>query len=66
MLSSSTIKGEGDKVTMQLSASPTENKIKILVADDNESDRMILSSIIIKQGHEVLTASDGKEALAIF
>lgn len=47
-------------MTMQLSASPTENKIKILVADDNESDRMILSSIIIKQGHEVLTASDGK------
>lgn len=51
---------------MQLSVSPTENKIKILVADDNESDRMILSSIISKQGHQVLTAADGREALAIF
>ncbi len=51
---------------MQLSVTPTENKIKILVADDNESDRLILSSIIDKQGHQVLTAADGKEALELF
>lgn len=51
---------------MQIPVSTTENRIKVLVADDNESDRMILSSIISKQGHDVVTAADGREALEIF
>lgn len=44
----------------------TNTRIKVLVADDNESDRMILSSIINGQGHEVLTAADGQDAVDKF
>ncbi|NKB31543.1 MAG: SpoIIE family protein phosphatase [Pseudomonadales bacterium] len=51
---------------MQLTEEKAGAKIKVLVADDNESDRMILSSIINRQGHEVLTAADGQEALEVF
>jgi CheY-like chemotaxis protein len=40
--------------------------LKILVADDNQTDRMILSSIVKKQGHEVETAEDGIEAVDRF
>ena len=51
---------------MRIASPKQDTKIKILVADDNESDRMILSSIINAQGHEVITAADGKEALDVF
>ncbi len=40
--------------------------LKILVADDNQTDRMILASIVKKQGHEVVTAEDGVEAVEKF
>ncbi|UZE94951.1 ATP-binding SpoIIE family protein phosphatase [Alkalimarinus alittae] len=40
--------------------------LKILIADDNDSDRMILQAIVRKQGHEVVTASDGIEAVEKF
>jgi len=40
--------------------------IKILIADDNDADRMILKTIIIQQGHEVLVARDGIEAIEQF
>lgn len=35
----------------------------ILIADDNMSDRMILTAIVKKMGHNVLSASDGLEAI---
>jgi CheY-like chemotaxis protein len=40
--------------------------LKILIADDNETDRMILKAIVTRQGHEVVTASDGLEAVERF
>lgn len=40
--------------------------LKILIADDNDSDRMILQAIVRKQGHEVVTARDGVDALEKF
>ncbi len=40
--------------------------LKILIADDNDSDRMILQSIVRKQGHRVITAADGYEAVELF
>jgi len=40
--------------------------LKILIADDNETDRMILQAIVKKQGHAVVTASDGLEAVERF
>ncbi|MFT6154373.1 MAG: DNA-binding response OmpR family regulator [Bermanella sp.] len=39
---------------------------KILIADDNLSDRMILTAIVKKMGHVVLSASDGLEAISQF
>ncbi|MEN1832519.1 SpoIIE family protein phosphatase [Pseudomonas lijiangensis] len=38
----------------------------ILIADDSASDRLLLSTIIGRQGHRVLSAANGIEALAIF
>ncbi len=38
--------------------------MKILIAEDNFSDRLILKKIIESQGHEVLEAEDGVQALA--
>lgn len=40
--------------------------IKILIADDNDTDRMILQTIVAKQGHEVVIAKDGVEAIEQF
>lgn len=37
--------------------------MKILIADDNASDRLLLSKIITKQGHSVIDAGNGKQAI---
>ena len=37
--------------------------ITVLVADDTDSDRLILESIVRKQGHRVVSASDGLQAV---
>jgi DNA-binding response OmpR family regulator len=41
-------------------------RLKILVADDTDTDRMILESILRKEGHEVILACDGVEAVAVY
>ncbi|QQN50942.1 ATP-binding SpoIIE family protein phosphatase [Stutzerimonas balearica] len=38
----------------------------ILVAEDSPVDRMLLSTIVSRQGHRVLTAANGLEAVALF
>lgn len=43
-----------------------EHSLRILIADDNDSDRLILKTIVSKQGHTVLTAADGIEAIEVF
>ena len=40
-----------------------EEALTVLIADDNMTDRMLLSSIVRRQGHAVITASNGQEAL---
>ncbi len=40
--------------------------ITVLVADDNDSDRLILSGILKRQGHDVLLAENGREAVDLF
>ena len=40
--------------------------IKVLLADDNDSDRMILSSILRRQGHVVVQAANGQEAVDLY
>lgn len=37
--------------------------MKILIADDNTSDRLLLKKIISKQGHDVIEAENGKLAI---
>lgn len=38
----------------------------VLIADDNASDRLLLTTIVRRQGHTVLSASNGLEAVALF
>ncbi|VVN29739.1 Chemotaxis response regulator protein-glutamate methylesterase [Pseudomonas fluorescens] len=45
--------------------SPLES-MTVLIAEDSAADRMLLSSIVRRQGHEVLTAADGAEAVEVF
>lgn len=40
--------------------------LKILIADDNDSDRMILTSLVKRQGHSVVEAKDGLEAVEAY
>lgn len=40
--------------------------LKILIADDNASDRMILKAILRRQGHEVIEAEDGQQAVEMY
>ena len=42
------------------------NSVRILVADDNSVDRMYLSSILRKEGYEVLQAVNGQDAVEQF
>ncbi|WP_237416540.1 MULTISPECIES: fused response regulator/phosphatase [Halomonadaceae] len=40
--------------------------LRILIADDNQTDRMILNAILTRQGHEVIMAEDGAQAVEAF
>lgn len=40
--------------------------LSVLIAEDNAADRMLLSTIVSRQGHRVLTASNGLEAVSLF
>jgi CheY-like chemotaxis protein len=40
--------------------------MKILIADDNASDRFLLSNIIRQQGHEVIQAENGRQAIELY
>ena len=44
----------------------SDNVLKILIADDTDTDRMILESIVKKEGHTTISARDGLEAVARF
>jgi twitching motility two-component system response regulator PilH len=37
---------------------------KILVVDDSLSQRLVLSAVLKEEGHQVITANDGEEAVA--
>ncbi|WP_448092176.1 ATP-binding SpoIIE family protein phosphatase [Pseudomonas lini] len=40
--------------------------LTILIAEDSAADRLLLSTIVRRQGHEVLTAANGAEAVEVF
>ncbi|WP_139131099.1 MULTISPECIES: ATP-binding SpoIIE family protein phosphatase [Pseudomonadaceae] len=41
-------------------------RLSILIAEDNAADRMLLSTIVSRQGHRALTAGNGVEAVVLF
>ncbi|WP_085694614.1 MULTISPECIES: fused response regulator/phosphatase [unclassified Pseudomonas] len=43
-----------------------QEPLTILIAEDSAADRLLLSTIVRRQGHEVLTAGNGEEALEVF
>lgn len=47
-------------------ASPERPMLTVLIADDNMTDRMLLSGIVRRQGHHVLQAGNGQEAVKVF
>lgn len=40
--------------------------MNILIADDNKTDLLILKKMLTKNGHDVITANNGKEAVNIY
>ena len=51
---------------MTIESVTTGAPLRILIADDNHSDRMILHAILTRLGHDVVTARDGMEAVDAF
>ncbi|MCO7595866.1 MULTISPECIES: fused response regulator/phosphatase [Pseudomonas] len=45
---------------------PAERALSVLVAEDGAADRMLLAQIVRRQGHEVFTAENGEQAVALF
>jgi CheY-like chemotaxis protein len=40
--------------------------LTVLIAEDSAADRLLLSTIVRRQGHDVLTAANGAEAVEVF
>lgn len=51
---------------MQPGPRPMAESLTILVADDNGTDRMILRAIVQQEGHTVIEAANGREAVERF
>ncbi|MDI9245910.1 SpoIIE family protein phosphatase [Marinobacter sp. CHS3-4] len=52
---------------MKVSADHVDaSALRILIADDSDSDRLILKTLLKRLGHEVRAASDGREAVTVF
>ena len=45
---------------------PVLEPLTILIAEDSAADLLLLSTIVRRQGHQVLTASDGAQAVELF
>ncbi|UST91728.1 ATP-binding SpoIIE family protein phosphatase [Pseudomonas siliginis] len=43
-----------------------QESLTILIAEDSAADRLLLSTIVRRQGHQVLTAANGAEAVECF
>ncbi len=39
---------------------------RILIVDDDEADRIVLSTILERAGHETFLAEDGREAVSVY
>ena len=54
-----------DLMTMESSDLEIENKIRILVVDDEASVRMLLKEVLEGQGYDITVASSGEEAIEL-
>ncbi|QXI46465.1 MULTISPECIES: fused response regulator/phosphatase [Pseudomonas] len=45
---------------------PAEQVLTVLVAEDGAADRLLLAQIVRRQGHQVVTAENGEQAVALF
>lgn len=45
---------------------PDARALRVLVAEDSATDRMLLAQIVRRQGHEVCTAENGEQAVRLF
>ncbi len=45
---------------------PVSEPLSILIAEDSAADLLLLSTIVRRQGHHVLTATNGEEAVEVF
>ena len=45
---------------------PAERALSVLIAEDGAADRLLLAQIVRRQGHEVFTAENGEQAVALF
>ncbi|HGA2318452.1 TPA: SpoIIE family protein phosphatase [Pseudomonas putida] len=45
---------------------PAEQALTVLVAEDGAVDRLLLAQIVRRQGHQVFTAENGEQAVALF
>ena len=43
-----------------------DSALRVLIADDSDSDRLILKTLLKRLGHEVRAAANGSEAVAVF
>ncbi|MCU7281524.1 fused response regulator/phosphatase [Pseudomonas peradeniyensis] len=43
-----------------------DQPLTVLVAEDGAADRLLLAQIVRRQGHEVVTAENGEQAVALF
>jgi two-component system CheB/CheR fusion protein len=68
--------GKGAQFTIRLSldpqaalagpvATPTDGKLSIVVVEDQDDAREVLQTLLQLEGHEIVTARDGREGLAI-
>ncbi|MDR6713208.1 CheY-like chemotaxis protein [Pseudomonas hunanensis] len=45
---------------------PAEHALRVLIAEDGAADRLLLAQIVRRHGHEVFTADNGEQAVALF
>lgn len=45
---------------------PVLEPLTVLIAEDSAADLLLLSTIIRRQGHQVLTATNGAQAVEVF
>lgn len=58
--------GEVKRTDLGFTEEEAKTKLKILVVDDDENIREVLSDLLLLEGYEILLAEDGEQALLIF